>query len=81
MSTDQAAGTTPRLARPAVVPGWIGGAVGVVAIVVVWWVASRTLFTASGAIPARGFSGLPGETSHHTSSSPSAFFAASEIRR
>jgi len=51
VSTDQAAGTGPRLARPAAVPGWVGGVVGVVAMVVVWWVASQTLFTASGAIP------------------------------
>lgn len=36
------------------VPTWVGGLVGVVAIVVVWWVASRTLFTASGAIPHPG---------------------------
>ena len=32
-------------------PTWAGGVIGVVAIVVVWWVASQTLFTASGAIP------------------------------
>ncbi|SER15387.1 ABC transporter permease [Microlunatus flavus] len=36
------------------VPSWVGGVVGVVVIVVVWWVASRTLFTASGAIPPPG---------------------------
>ena len=35
-------------------PTWVGGLVGVVAIVVVWWVASRTLFTASGVIPHPG---------------------------
>ena len=40
--------------RGAGVPGWVGGVVGVVVIVVVWWVASRTLFTASGAIPRPG---------------------------
>lgn len=51
MSTDQAAAPTTGVARTAAVPGWVGGVVGVVAIVVVWWVASQTLFTASGAIP------------------------------
>jgi len=35
-------------------PGWAGGLVGVVVIVVLWWIASRTLFTASGAIPGPG---------------------------
>jgi ABC-type nitrate/sulfonate/bicarbonate transport system permease component len=35
-------------------PTWVGGIVGVVAIIVVWWIASRTLFTASGAIPHPG---------------------------
>lgn len=33
---------------------WVGGLVGVLVIVAVWWVASRTLFTASGAIPRPG---------------------------
>jgi len=51
VSTDQAAAPTTGVARTAAVPGWVGGVVGVVAIVVVWWVASQTLFTASGAIP------------------------------
>lgn len=41
-------------ARVGGVPGWVGGIVGVVVIVVVWWIASRTLFTASGAIPGPG---------------------------
>jgi hypothetical protein len=36
---------------------------------------------ASGAMPAFGFSGLPGETSHHTSSSPSASRANRLMRR
>ena len=40
-----------RLGSP---PTWVGGLVGVVAIVVLWWIASRTLFTASGAIPHPG---------------------------
>ena len=35
-------------------PTWVGAIVGVVVIVVVWWIASRTLFTASGAIPHPG---------------------------
>ena len=35
-------------------PSWVGGVVGVVVIVVLWWIASRTLFTASGAIPGPG---------------------------
>lgn len=35
-------------------PTWVGGFLGVVAIVVLWWIASRTLFTASGAIPHPG---------------------------
>lgn len=35
-------------------PTWVGGIFGVVAIIVLWWVASRTLFTASGAIPHPG---------------------------
>ncbi|SDU98175.1 ABC-type nitrate/sulfonate/bicarbonate transport system, permease component [Microlunatus sagamiharensis] len=51
MSTDQAAAPAAGVARPTAVPGWVGGVIGVVAIVVVWWVASQTLFTASGAIP------------------------------
>ena len=54
MSTDQGAGTAATFARPTAVPGWVGGVVGVVAIVVVWWVASQTLLTASGAIPHPG---------------------------
>jgi ABC-type nitrate/sulfonate/bicarbonate transport system permease component len=41
-------------ARVGGLPTWVGGIVGVVVIVVVWWVASRTLFTASGAIPHPG---------------------------
>lgn len=40
-----------RLGSP---PSWVGGVVGVVVIVVLWWIASRTLFTASGAIPGPG---------------------------
>lgn len=32
-------------------PPWVGGLVGTVAIVVLWWVASFTLFQSSGAIP------------------------------
>jgi ABC-type nitrate/sulfonate/bicarbonate transport system permease component len=43
-------GTGTR-ARASGLPTWVGGVVGVVVIVVVWWVASQTLFTASGAIP------------------------------
>ena len=53
--------------------------------------ASRTILSAaaraepsraaSGAMPALGFNGLPGETSHQTSSSPSAPCANSVIRR
>lgn len=43
-----APGTRARLAG---LPTWAGGVTGVVAIVVVWWIASQTLFTASGAIP------------------------------
>lgn len=35
-------------------PAWVGGLVGVAAIVVVWWLASWTLFTASGVIPHPG---------------------------
>src|SRR3546814_4010450 len=34
-----------------------------------------------GAIPSLGFNGLPGETSHHSSSSSSAPIAKSEIAR
>src|SRR3546814_17944874 len=34
-----------------------------------------------GAIPSLGFNGLPGETSHHSSSSSSAPIATSEIAR
>src|SRR3546814_2265502 len=37
--------------------------------------------TASGAMPAPGLSGLPGETSHHTSSRSSASIAARLIAR
>jgi ABC-type nitrate/sulfonate/bicarbonate transport system permease component len=33
------------------VPPWVGGVLGVVVIVVVWWVASLTLYQGSGAIP------------------------------
>jgi ABC-type nitrate/sulfonate/bicarbonate transport system permease component len=33
------------------VPPWAGGVLGVVVIVVVWWVASLTLYQGSGAIP------------------------------
>lgn len=32
-------------------PSWLGGVIGVVAIVVVWWISSLTLFQASHAIP------------------------------
>lgn len=32
-------------------PTWVGGAIGVLVIVVVWWLASALLFTASNAIP------------------------------
>jgi ABC-type nitrate/sulfonate/bicarbonate transport system permease component len=32
-------------------PGWVGGVAGVVTIVVLWWLASGTLFQASHAIP------------------------------
>jgi ABC-type nitrate/sulfonate/bicarbonate transport system permease component len=37
--------------RVETLPTWVGGAVGVVVIVAVWWLASALLFTASGAIP------------------------------
>jgi ABC-type nitrate/sulfonate/bicarbonate transport system permease component len=33
------------------VPPWVGGVIGVVVIIVVWWVASVTLYQGSGAIP------------------------------
>ncbi|MEU7815903.1 ABC transporter permease subunit [Pseudonocardia sp. NPDC049154] len=33
------------------VPPWVGGIVGVVVIVAVWWIASLTLYQGSGAIP------------------------------
>ncbi|MCF7549276.1 MULTISPECIES: ABC transporter permease [Pseudonocardia] len=33
------------------VPPWVGGVLGVVVIVVAWWVASLTLYQGSGAIP------------------------------
>jgi len=33
------------------VPPWVGGVLGVVVIVVVWWVASLTLYQGSGSIP------------------------------
>ena len=36
---------------------------------------------ASGAMPSRGFNGLPGDTSHQASSSPSAAIANSVMRR
>ena len=48
------AGPPPLRTRSGSAPGWVGGVVGVVAIVVLWWIASRTLFTASGAIPEPG---------------------------
>lgn len=35
-------------------PTWVGGIFGMLAIIVIWWIASRTLFTASGAIPRPG---------------------------
>ena len=56
MSAASTAVTPARGPRPRTggLPTWLGGVVGVVAIVVVWWVASRTLLTASGAIPAPG---------------------------
>jgi ABC-type nitrate/sulfonate/bicarbonate transport system permease component len=47
-------GATGLRTRVEGLPTWVGGFVGVVVIVVVWWVASRTLFTASGAIPEPG---------------------------
>ena len=31
--------------------GWVGGLIGIVVIIVVWWIASLTLFQASHAIP------------------------------
>jgi len=50
-----AVGAQPSLrTRVDGLPTWVGGVVGVVVIIVVWWVASRTLFTASGAIPRPG---------------------------
>lgn len=36
------------------VPTWVGGACGVLLLLGGWWLASRTLFTASGSIPAPG---------------------------
>ena len=48
------AAATSLRTRAGGLPSWVGGLVGVVVIVVVWWVASRTLFTASGAIPGPG---------------------------
>lgn len=48
-------GSSPTLrARVEGLPTWAGGLAGVVVVVVAWWVASRTLFTASGAIPHPG---------------------------
>ena len=46
----------PRSLRTRVdgLPTWVGGIFGVVAIVVIWWIAARTLFTSSGAIPRPG---------------------------
>lgn len=53
--TPVAPGAQPSLrSRVDGLPTWVGGILGVVAIVVVWWVASRTLFTASEAIPHPG---------------------------
>jgi ABC-type nitrate/sulfonate/bicarbonate transport system permease component len=33
------------------IPPWVGGLIGIVVIVVVWWIASVTLYQGSGAIP------------------------------
>jgi ABC-type nitrate/sulfonate/bicarbonate transport system permease component len=33
------------------IPPWVGGVIGIVVIVVVWWIASVTLYQGSGAIP------------------------------
>lgn len=42
---------TTRIRRWQDAPPWVGGLVGALAIVVLWWVASFTLFQNSGAIP------------------------------
>ena len=50
--TDRVRDAGPSLrARVETLPTWVGGAVGVVVIVALWWLASALLFTASGAIP------------------------------
>lgn len=53
-TTTAPSGTGALRVRAGGLPSWVGGVVGVVVIVVVWWIASRTLFTASGAIPHPG---------------------------
>ena len=37
--------------RIASLPSWVGGAIGIVLILIVWWIASLTLFQGSRAIP------------------------------
>lgn len=44
-------GRPPLRERLEAVPTWVGGLVGVLVIVAVWWVASTLLFQASSAIP------------------------------
>ncbi|RIJ70777.1 ABC transporter permease subunit [Nakamurella silvestris] len=57
VEAEQAPPTTPPAGRPGwgrrleALPSWVGGAVGVVAILILWWIASIVLFQNSKAIP------------------------------
>ncbi|GAA2019026.1 ABC transporter permease subunit [Nakamurella flavida] len=49
--TTPPSGPAPAPGRGFTVPAWAGGLVGVVVIVGVWWLASATLWQASGSVP------------------------------
>ncbi len=49
--TQPAASRRRLMDRVDAMPAWLGGVIGVVSIIVVWWIASLTLFQASHAIP------------------------------
>lgn len=42
---------TPLSRRIATLPSWVGASIGIVLILVIWWIASLTLFQGSRAIP------------------------------